>query len=269
MDFNQICKAIREVKIQGAENIAIASLKAYSLKPTESSIKILTGLRPTEPTIVNALKFAKLYSVEAALEHFNHSKEKILGYSEKIIKKNCTIYTHCHSSTVNEIIKHNKNKKIKVNCTETRPLFQGRKTAAEISKAKIPITLYVDSAMRLALKNANITLLGADSILKDGKVINKIGSELVAETSSLYKIPLYICTDSWKFDPKSLQGKEIKIEYRSTKEIWENPPKGLKILNPAFEKINPKLITGIISELGVLTPEEFTDKVIKNYRWML
>ena len=66
-----------------------------------------------------------------------------------------------------------------------------------------------------------------------------------------------------------MHGKETKIEYRSTKEIWENPPKGLKILNPAFEKINPKLITGIISELGILTPEEFTDKVIKNYKWML
>src|SRR3989344_7093168 len=241
MDFNQICKAIKEVKIQGAENVAIAALNAYSLKPSKESIKKLISLRPTEPALRNALNFAQLYSVKAALSHFEHAKDKILNYSKDLIKKNSIVYTHCHSSTVTGIIIYNKNKIKSVNCTETRPLFQGRKTAMEISKAKIPVTLYVDSAMRLALKDSNITLLGADSILKDGKVINKIGSELVAETSSLYKIPLYICTDSWKFDPKSLHGKETKIEYRSTKEIWENPPKGLKILNPAFEKINPKL----------------------------
>lgn len=268
MDFNQICKAIKEVKIQGAENVAIAALRAYSFKPSKDSIKKLISLRPTEPALRNALKFAQLYSVKASLYHFEHAKEKILQHSKNLIKKNSIIYTHCHSSTVTGIIIHNKNKIKSVNCTETRPLFQGRKTAKELTDARIPLTFYVDSAMRLALKDSNLALIGADSILKNGKVINKIGSELVAETCQLFKVPLYICTDSWKFDPQSLHKKETEIEYRPTKEVWENPPKNLKILNPAFEKINPRLITGIISEFGVLKPEEFINKVIKNYPWM-
>ena len=268
MDFNQICKAIKEVNIQGAENVAIAALNAYSLKPSKDSIKKLISLRPTEPGLRNALKFAQIYSVKAALSHFEHAKDKILNYSKDLIKKNSVVYTHCHSSTVIGIIIYNKNKIKSVNCTETRPLFQGRKTAKELINARIPVTLYVDSAMRLALKDANVTLIGADSILKDGSVINKIGSELVAETSYLYKIPLYVCTDSWKFDTQSLHKRETKIEYRPTKEIWYNPPKNLKILNPAFEKINQKLIKGIISEFGVLKPKDFVNKVIKNYPWM-
>lgn len=269
MDFNQICKAIKEVKIQGAENIAIAALKAYSQKPTKASIKKLISLRPTEPALQNALKFAEIYSPKAALSHFTHSKQKILNYSKKLFKKNTIVYTHCHSSTVTDIIINNKSKIKKVNCTETRPLFQGRKTAKELTQKNIPTTLYVDSAMRLALKEADIALLGADSILKNKHVINKIGSELVAETAFYnLRTPLYICTDSWKFDPKSLLEKETKIEYRSTKEIWDNPPKKLKILNPAFEKINPKLIKGIISECGILTPEQFVKNVIKTYPWM-
>src|SRR3989344_1034267 len=268
MDFNQICKAIKEVKIQGAENVAIAALNAYSLKPSKESIKKLISLRPTEPALRNALNFAHLYSVKASLSHFKHAKEKILNYSRILIKNNSIIYTHCHSSTVTEIIIYNKNRIKLVNCTETRPLYQGRKTAKELADKKIPTTFYIDSAMRLALKDSNIALIGADSILKNGQVINKIGSELVAETCQRFKIPLYICTDSWKFDPQSLHKKETRIEYRSTKEIWENPPRNLRILNPAFEKINPKLITGIISEFGILKPEEFTKRVIKNYPWM-
>ena len=269
MDFNQICKAIKEVKIQGAENVAIAALNAYSLKPSKESIKKLISLRPTEPALRNALNFAQLYSVKAALSHFEHARDKILNYSKDLIKKNSIVYTHCHSSTVTGIIIYNKNKIKSVNCTETRPLFQGRKTAKELVSARIPVTLYVDSAMRLALKDANIVLIGADSILKDGSVINKIGSELVAEAAFYdFKAPLYVCSDSWKFDPQSLHKKETKIEYRSTKEIWGNPTKNLNILNPVFEKINPKLIKGIISEFGVLKPEDFVNKVIKNYPWM-
>lgn len=269
MDFNQICKAIKEVKIQGARNVAIAALKAYSLNPTKDSIKNLISLRPTEPALQNALRFAQLYSVKAALLHFSHSEKKIFENSKKLFKNKKVVYTHCHSSTVTGVVINNKNKIKKVNCTETRPLFQGRKTAVELSKANVPVTLYVDSAMRLALKDADIALLGADSILKDGNVINKIGSELVAETAFYnFRTPLYICTNSWKFDPRSLYDKETKIEFRSSKEVWDSKPKNINILNPAFEKINHKLIRGIVCEFGILTPEQFVKKAIKTYPWM-
>ena len=129
----------------------------------------------------------------------------------------------------------------------------------------IPVTLFVDSAMRLAIKKAKLAMIGADSITVDGEVINKIGSELAADTCNHFKVPLYIITNSWKFDLCSLYMKEVPIEKRPTSEIWENKPKGVNVMNPAFEKIHSGSIKAIVSELGVLSPKEFVKKTIGNF----
>lgn len=268
MQFRGIIKKIKEVKIQGAENIAIAGIKAAPLFKG-SSIKELLKARPTEPALRNAIEFSKKYGQKKALEHFKTSKEKIIKNGLKIIKP--VIFTHCHSSTVISILKNakRKGKKFEVINTETRPLFQGRKTAKELSKGGIKITTIADSAARDALtkggeiKKADVVLFGADAILKNGNVINKIGSGLFAEIAYYEKIPVYICANSWKFSSKN-----VKIEERSFKEIWNRAPKKIRIKNPAFEIIDAKYIKGIISELGILKPKEFVKKVKKVYKWI-
>jgi len=273
MDFNKTCKAIKEVKIQGAENIAITAIKAYYKKPTKTSIKKLESLRPTEPALRNSLKFVEknIRNVPLAISHFERSRELITEYGSRLIKNNMICYTHCHSSTVMNIFKKAKEEKknFLVRNTETRPLFQGRITSRKLSELKIPNTHYIDSAMRLAIKKSDLVFLGADAITTEGKVINKIGSELVCETANRFDIPVYICTNSWKFDPKTVFGFSEKIEERPEKEIWDKVPKGTTIVNPAFEKIDPNLITGIISELGILDIKEFITQVKRKYPWML
>jgi len=102
-------------------------------------------------------------------------------------------------------------------------------------------------------------------------VYNKIGSQLVAETASNYHIPLYVCTDSWKFDPMSYFGFEQKIEERHKKEVWNINNKNIKISNYAFEIVNPKYIGGFFCEFGILSlndlknffREEYPDLFIK------
>ena len=273
MDFNQICKAIKEVKIQGAENVARAALKAYYLNPTKGAVKKLISLRPTEPCLRNALKFAQLdkKNIVNALAHLDESSYLIGEYGSRLIKNHNIVYTHCHSSTVNKVFKRakDKGKRFLVRNTETRPLFQGRITSQELAKLKIPNSHFVDSAMRLALKKSDLMFLGADAITSEGKVINKIGSELACETAKKYEIPVYVCTNSWKFDPKTIFGFPEIIEKRPKNEVWNNPPKGVNIINPAFEKIDPDLITAIISELGILKPENFLMEVQKKYPWMM
>jgi len=180
------------------------------------------------------------------------------------------VFTHCHSSTVIEILKqaNKQGKRFTVHNTETRPKFQGRLTAQELARLGIPVVHYVDSAARLALKKADIMLIGADAITTEGKVINKIGSELMAEVAEKWDVSLYVCSDSWKFDPKSVFGYEEEIEKRKPTEIWPTAPKGVKIDNFAFEKVNPDLITGIISELGIYKPTIFVEEVKRAYPWM-
>lgn len=269
--FDKICNDIKTLKIQGAEDVAMAAAKALLLRHDNFAVKKLISLRPTEPCLRNTIKFVLLHKdikegVAKALEHFVFSQKKIAEIGSKLIEDKMTIFTHCHSDTVVNIIKEAKRqgKKIKVHLTETRPLFQGRITATQLAKLKIPATLFIDSAARIALKKADIAFFGADAITTT-KIYNKIGSEMFAIMAKQQGVPLYIATNSWKFDSKAIYGTEEKIEIRSTKEIWQNPPKGIKILNPAFEKIDPILVTGIISELGLFMRKSFIALLKENY----
>jgi translation initiation factor 2B subunit (eIF-2B alpha/beta/delta family) len=193
------------------------------------------------------------------------SQEKINQSVFKLIANHDVIFTYCHSTNVvNSLIySHRKGKKFEVFNTETRPLFQGRKTAQELIREGIKVNMFVDSAMGLAISkknynNKNIVtkiFLGADALISEG-AINKIGSNLIAEIASYHKIPVYIIADSWKFSKR-----KIPIEQRSLNEVWDKAPKKIKIQNPAFEFVPKKYIKAIVSEFGVLKFDEFLRRV--------
>jgi ribose 1,5-bisphosphate isomerase len=263
--FNKIIKDIKEVKIQGARSIAKAALKAYSLIPTKQSKKKLISARPTEPMLQNVINNIDGKKYEELLKHFDDAQDKINNYALKLIKKGDVIFTHCRSTNVvNALIyARKKGKKFEVYNTETRPLFQGRKTASELRKTGIKVTMFVDSALGVALskeqgtKKADKVFLGSDALTKKG-VINKIGSEVIAQIAKNNKIPVYIVADSWKYTSKI-----PPMEQRGLKEIWDRAPKNIKTKNPAFEFVPKKYIKAIVSELGVLSYDKFLKKVKK------
>ncbi len=297
--IDKLIKDIKTVKIQGAERISVESVKKlkkvieYSEAKTPKQIFLelvdfadkVERVRPTEPCLKNSMNFIikkaegyinsdpiefikqVLNSCDEVINHFKESKEKINEFVYRKIPNNSIIFTHCHSSTVVDalIYAHNKGKEFEVHNTETRPLYQGRITAKELSSAGIKVTHYVDSAARLALKKADIMFIGSDSITSEGKVINKIGSELFAEVAHNYDVPVYSCTDSWKFDVNSVFAFESKIEKRFEEEVWPKKPKLVKISNFAFEKVNPENLTGIISELGIFRPTIFMEEFKRAY----
>jgi len=264
--FDKICKNIKGVRIQGARNVARAALQAYSLNHTKKAKKILLSLRPTEPMLANVLDLADRYPEKKILKHFDEAQEKINKFVFKIIKNNSKLLTHCHSTNVvNSLIYSKKHgRKFSVYNTETRPLFQGHRTAKELAKAGIKVTMIADSAVGDVLekggtiKKADIMLIGADALLQNGDVINKIGSNMFAEIAFHNRVPVYVIADSWKFSRRN-----VKIEQRAHEEIWKHAPKNVKIQNPAFEVVKSKYIKAIVSELGILKPRQFVIKARK------
>jgi len=265
-EFNKIIRDIKLIKIQGARNVAKAALKAYTLIPTKYSKQKLLDSRPTEPMMHKVLDLAeKQISYNKILKHFDEAQEGINKFVFKLIKNKEKIFTHCHSTNVvNSLIYSKKNnKKFEVYNTETRPLYQGRKTANELRKAGIKVTMFIDSAGAVALERENKkdkiystkVFIGADALLKEG-IVNKIGSEMFAEIASKNKIPFYVIADSWKFTKN-----KIPLEQRSINEVWDKAPKNVKIKNPSFEFVNKKYITGIITELGIMRYDEFVRKM--------
>ena len=251
--FNKILQDIKSIKIQGASNIAKAGFRAYQLFPTSSAKKKLIAVRPTEPMLEKVLNLSEKQSEKQILEHFKQAQEKINKQVLTIIKNNDIIFTHCHSTNVvNSLIyAKKKGKNFQVYNTETRPLFQGRKTAKELSRAKIKVTHFTDNAIAEALNSVDKVFLGADALTEKG-IINKIGSELIARIAKENKIPVYIIADSWKFTKKP-----VPIEQRSLNEVWNIASKNIKIRNPAFEFVPKKYLTKIISELGILSYDRF------------
>ena len=261
--FNQIVRDIKAIKIQGARNIARKALYAYSLIPTKESKRKLLSARPTEPMMENVLDLAEKKPYEEVVKHFDEAQDKINKFVLKLIKKGDLIFTHCHSTNVSNalIYAKKKRKKFEVYNTETRPLFQGRKTAKQLRKAGIKVTMFVDSALGVALsgeqknKKPDKVFLGADALLKKG-VINKIGSEVIANIARDNKIPVYIVADSGKFTRQKVPREQRKLD-----EVWDNAPKNIKVKNPAFEFVDKKYIKAIISELGALSYDNFLRKV--------
>lgn len=261
-EFEKIIKDIKSIKIQGARNIAKSALKAYLFFPSKTSKNKLLNSRPTEPMMFHVLNLAeKGISQDSILQHFDSAQYKINKVVLGLIKDNDKIFTHCHSTNViNSLIYANKKrKKFEVYNTETRPLFQGRKTANELKKAGIKVTMFIDSAAAIVFEKenkkdkiyANKIFIGADALLKKG-IINKIGSGMFAELAYKNKIPVYIIADSWKFSKN-----KISMEQRNINEVWDHAPKSVKIKNPAFEFVNKKYITGIVTEYGLMKYDKF------------
>jgi len=267
--FREIVDNIKRVKIQGARNIAKKALYAYSLIPTKASKEKLLSLRPTEPMLSNVLNRMEKQSqsYREILKHFDSAQEKINKYVLSLIKNNDVIFTHCHSTNVVNALIHakKKGKKFEVYNTETRPLFQGRKTAQQLRKVGIKVTMFVDSALGVALskeqgtKKADKIFLGADALLEKG-IINKIGSEVIAQIAKNEKIPVYVVADSWKYSSRN-----VKLEQRNFHEVWKkiSEKSHIKIKNPAFEFVLKKYIKAIVSEFGILSYDKFL--IVREY----
>jgi ribose 1,5-bisphosphate isomerase len=196
------------------------------------------------------------------------SKNKIADIGSAKIEPDTTILTHCHSSTVMSILKVARDKNINVICTETRPRYQGRITAKELLSAGIETRMIVDSAARFYMNGADLVLVGADVITSEGNVLNKIGTSMVALAAQESRTRFYVASTILKFDPATTFGNIAEIEHRSRAEVWDKPPRGLKILNPAFDVTPRDYIDGIITEKGVFAPEMIYQIASKDYGWV-
>lgn len=145
--------------------------------------------------------------------------------------------------------------------TETRPVLQGaRLTTFELVNDDISVTLIADTMIGFIMQKKMITkvIVGADRVTKQGHTFNKIGTYQIAVLAKIHKIPFYIAAPTSTFDLKS-NPEDVIIEERNFEEIIKInrkriAPKGVRVINPAFDMTPPEFITGLITEKGILFP---------------
>ena len=255
--FKQILTKIKKIQIQGAENVCKAGVQAYLLQPDSESAKKILATRPTEPLLQNAINIleksqSKKRSSIKFLTDLKKSHAKIAKIGARLIKNNMNVYSHCHSSTVIDILKEakKKGKKFTVYTAEVEPLLQGHKTAKDLAKSRIPVVVVPDLAAEHALAKCDIFLFGADAYTST-EVANKIGTSTLVKIAKLHKIARYSCGVSLKFT------KRITIQNRDPKEVWKIKNPFITVENPPFDKTKLSHLSGIISEHGVLEKKQF------------
>lgn len=275
MNPDRVIEKIKHVEIQGATNIAREGVRLLqemdergaSEDRIEEVREELLAARPTEPMLHNAVRIADATGdFEAVLGHIDTARGRILEHAAGLVSDGDIVYTHCHSSTVVDVLlAAYEDHDFEVRVTETRPLYQGRDTATELAKNGVPVTMYVDSGARIALKDTDKMFIGADAVGKDGAVTNKIGSEMFAEVAQMYDNTVHVLTNAWKYDPHKSFGYDTDLEERIPGEVWAGAPSGVEIKNYAFEHVAPDAIDMIVSELGRHDPEAFAAAASKEY----
>jgi len=163
-----------------------------------------------------------------------------------------------YSSTILNQLIENKDYNFEIFILESRPLLEGIRVAETLS-SYFKTNLIIDAAMGKFIDEIDLILIGVDSVLKDGSIINKIGTFPLAVLANEKNIDVYAVGDCFKYNLKDHYGKEVIIEEKPTKELYseESQKELLKIHNYYFDITPPKFISGIISDLGILKMEEF------------
>ncbi len=181
----------------------------------------------------------------------------------EVVQRGAAILTHCNAGrlatggvgTALGVIyaAHDQGKDVRVYVDETRPLNQGsRLTAWELTESGIPCTVITDSvaATLMASGSLDMVVVGADRIAANGDIANKIGTYGLAVLADAHGIPFYSAAPSSTFDLSLEAGSESPIELRAREEVAT--AEGAEVFNPAFDITPARLITGIITDRGIV-----------------
>ena len=270
----EVAEAIRDMVVRGAPAIGCAAAFGVVLaKGAPEAYEVLRNSRPTAVNLFWALdRMAKAKDLEAeakAIFDEDLAANRAMGeLGAQLMPENARIMTHCNAGalatagygTALGVIRSSKNKRISVIANETRPYLQGaRLTAYEMVQEGIPVTLITDSMAGhlMSRGEVDVIVVGADRIAANGDVANKIGTYALAVLAKRHGIPFYVAAPLSTFDPSIPDGSRIPIEERGADEVtgyretrWA--PLGVSVRNPAFDVTPAELITGIITEKGVV-----------------
>ena len=222
--------------------------------------------------ITGIIEELKINGKKLELEDIEINK-KIGDYGAEVVPKGATILTHCNAGALATVgygtalgvvrSAFANDPTVQVFADETRPRQQGaRITTLELTMDGIPVTLITDGMCSYFMKKGMIDMVcvGADRIAANGDAANKIGTYTVAIAAKYHNIPFYVAAPLSTIDTSIKSGDEIVIEERSHDEVTHINGKaicaeGVNVINPGFDVTPHELITGIITEKGILRPD--------------
>ncbi|MEO0123602.1 MAG: S-methyl-5-thioribose-1-phosphate isomerase [candidate division WOR-3 bacterium] len=290
-NIKDVYNAIKTLKVRGAPLIGVTAAYGLVLSARKDAYKkifkdaeYLKSARPTAVNLFWAIERMKkclkkigtrhdiyqtlLKEAQAIEREDKEACKKIGFYGARLIKNGYKIMVHCNAGalatsgigTALGILYTAKEmgKKFTVYSCETRPLLQGaRLTTWELTKNGIETYAICDNMAATYMPEMDLLLVGADRIARNGDTANKIGTQGLAIIARYYRVPFYVAAPISTFDFNIKSGSEIPIEFRCADEIFYFNNRRIiaqqaKACNPAFDVTPEKLITGIITEMGII-----------------
>jgi methylthioribose-1-phosphate isomerase len=288
---SQLCDAISTLAIRGAPALGAAgaygvALAAHTSRTARQVRKAAEQVAATRPTAVNlrwgveqALAAFERDGAAAALATAERIAEEDIARNRRIgvngatvVPRDAQILTHCNAGalacvgygTALGVVRGavEAGKSIHVWVDETRPVLQGaRLTAWELDRLGIASTLVADVAAASLMRRGAVDLVvvGADRIAANGDVANKIGTYGLAVLARHHGVPFYVAAPVSTIDLETPTGADIDIEERDPREVTDVrgtkvAPVGMAAHNPAFDVTPARLVSGIVTEVGIARP---------------
>jgi len=285
---DEVAFAIRDMVVRGAPSIGGAAaygiaMAAMNGEPLDQAVKAITSTRPTANDLFYAARHVAA-DIQAGMDPEMAAGQYVEGIVEQcraigeagaaLIKEGAHVLTHCNAGAL-ATIDHGTalapiraaveaGREVFVFVDETRPRLQGsRLTAWELLNEGIPHAIIADNAAGFYISRGEVDLVivGADRICRNGDFANKVGTYEKALLAKAHGVPFYVAAPSSTFDTELETGADVPIEERDAKEVlfigeYRLAPEGAEALNPAFDVTPGALVTGFVTERGIVTPEE-------------
>lgn len=236
--------------------------------------RVLRSATSPDVASVEALRQQVLTEAQKLADEDVEINQRMAGYGAELIADGDTIIHHCNTGALATVdwgtalgvirTAWEQGKKIHVLVDETRPRLQGaRLTAWELSQYGIPYDIISDNMSGYFLRTgqAHKVFFGADRVTANGDVANKIGTYMLALAARDNNIPAYAVVPTPTIDLSLAHGGLIPIEERNPAEVLDLQlagervtPLGASARNPAFDVTPNRLLTGIVTENGVVYP---------------
>ena len=289
--WDEVATAISSMAVRGAPAIGIAAAWGVVLaaQAGDDLSCAIRGLRASRPTAVNlGWALNRMESVLASTGSVNCESlavvaaelqrqdclltQRLVDHGVSLLSQGCRVLHHCHTGAIatagvgtalgvisaahaHGVLRH-------AWLDETRPRLQGAALSAwELGCLGVPCTVIVDGASGLLMRRGEVdaVMVGCDRVAANGDVANKIGTYNLALVAKAHGVPFYVCAPGSSIDLATPDGDAITIEERDAQEITHVQglsvaAPGAQAWNPAFDITPAHLVTGLITEFGVLRP---------------
>ena len=263
----------------------ISELRADVLE----AVEVLRATRPTASNLfwalnrmltrfenagegVDEVRRALVAEAKAIADEDVEGNRRMGEYGAALVEDGFNILTHCNAGALATVdygtalapirTAWKQGKRVHVYVDETRPRLQGAKlTAWELMREQIPMTLIADNAAGYFIQKGkvDIVFVGADRVVANGDVINKIGTYKIALAAKENGVPFYPVLPTSTIDLDVSSGDQVPIEERDPEEVTHLcgeriAPEGVPVANPAFDVTPHRYVSGIITERGIVYP---------------